>query len=68
MAVASVCLSRLPQGFFGGALLGGIGAFAKGEAGGAPFCFLFLSAFGFRFSLPGRIIPFAMTFSSDQAV
>jgi len=52
----------------GGGLLGGIGAFAKGDTGGAPFCFLFLSAFGFRFSLPGRIIPFAMTVSSDHAV
>jgi hypothetical protein len=27
-----------------------------------------LSAFGFRFSLPGRIIPLAMTVSSDHTV
>jgi hypothetical protein len=60
-------LSRLPQIFFGGGLLGGIGALAKGEAGGTPFG-LFLSALGFRFSLFGRICPFAMTISSDQAV
>jgi hypothetical protein len=52
-AVASETLSRLPQIFFGGALLGGIGALAKGEAGGTPFCFLFLSAFGFRFPCRG---------------
>jgi hypothetical protein len=34
---------------------------SAGGVGAPPFGFLFFSAFGFRFSFDGRIVPFAMT-------
>lgn len=34
---------------------------SAGGVAAPPFGFLFFSAFGFRFSFDGRIVPFAMT-------